>query len=419
MLSVDEARAIILSAVSRGERELVAVTAAAGRVLAEPIRSTIDHPPFHNSAMDGYAVRWDEVHRATPDSPIALPVTLDVPAGEAPATLPPGGAARIMTGAPLPEGADTVIVREDTDESRPGQVLIQGLPDKGRGAHIRWRGENVAAGDLILDAGAPLRGGEVGLLAMNGRVMVPVSRRPRVAIVSTGDELVDLGEQPGPGQIVNSSGPMLAALVAEAGGDPWLLPIARDTLEATRARFQEALGGADLVVSMGGVSVGDHDVVKVVLGELCDGLEFWKIRMKPGKPLAFGRSRQGGTPLVGLPGNPVSSWVSFLQFVRPAIRKALGLARLELPTVQARLTCAIRSPGSRLEFQRGRLEPAEPGSGAPFSFTPIAGQGSGNLMSLVQVDGLARIPTGCSSLGAGEVVTVEVVGALHGAPVRV
>ncbi|MEL6178330.1 MAG: gephyrin-like molybdotransferase Glp [Myxococcota bacterium] len=417
MLSVDEARATILDTVQVGRTELLALMQASGRVLAEPVRSTLDHPPFDNSAMDGYAVRWDEVCLATPTSPVTMPVAMDIPAGSYPEPLPLGHVARIMTGAPMPEGADTVVVREDTDESDRAQILISGLP-AGAGAHIRRRGENLAEGAQVLDRGTLLGAGEVGLLAILGKAMIPVIRRPKVAIISTGDELVNLGEQPGPGQIVNSSGPMLAAMVADAGGEPWLLPIARDTYEATQHCFRQALDGADLVISIGGVSVGDFDVVKQVLEELCDGLSFWKIRMKPGKPLAFGRG-PAGTPLVGLPGNPVSSWVSFLQFVRPALRKMLGLESWVLPTVQATLMGPVRSPASRLDLQRGQLAWASTGAEVPFVFTPHPNQGSGNPTSLLSVGGLARIPVGCSQLDVGAVVTVEVVGALHGVPIRV
>ncbi len=407
MLTVDEAREAILKTLSTLPAERVMLTEALGRVLAEPLLAPDDHPAFDNSAMDGYAVRWAEVAHVAEGRPASLPVCAHIPAGASPDPMPPGAAARIMTGAQMPAGADTVVMREDTDDGamEENRVQIRALPDHGCGSHVRLRGVNVKAGQEALGAGSMIGGGEIGLLATFGRPVVSVVRRPVVAIIATGDELVEVGQVPGPGQIVNASGWMLSALVAQAGGIPRLTPVARDAVDETRARFVEALSRADLVVSIGGVSVGDFDVVKEVMEELCASLTFWRVKMKPGKPLAFGVDRSG-VPLIGLPGNPASAFVSFFQFVRPAMRRALGLSEVTLPVVVARASARMRSTPERLDFQRGRL--TADGAGGWF-FEPASDQGSGNPRSMVGVTGLARIPVGCGGLDAGELVEVEVL----------
>ncbi len=406
MLLLEEARAAILSGVSVVGTERVALTQAHGRVLAEPIVAPADHPAFDNSAMDGYAVRWDEVASVSQNQTIRLPVSLEAPAGASPGVLLPGTAARIMTGGPLPKGADTVIMREDTDESEPDHVTIKALPGNGQGAHIRRQGENIHVGQVVLEPGVLLRGGEIGLLATCGKAVVAVRRRPVVAIISTGDELVEVGQATAPGQIINSSGYALAALVQECGAQARVLPIAPDEFEPTRQVFMEALGSAELVVSTGGVSVGDRDVVKDVLEALCAQLSFWKVRVKPGKPLAFGVSQQGKVPLIGVPGNPVSAYVGFWQFVRPAILKAQGRSDWCLARVSARLGRAVRSTQRRLDLQRGVLR--ADGAGG-YEFMPCGDQGSGNLLSTTGINALAHIPIGVGSLEQGQQVDVEVL----------
>lgn len=404
MLTVEEARQQILLHAEPVGLERLMILQAQGRVLAEDIVSPLDNPAFHNSAMDGYAVRWNEVAARLQGEEVILPLSMEVPAGTHPEPLPPGSAARIMTGAEVPEGADTVIMREDTEESEDA-VRILSLPQKGQGAHIRLRGENIQAGSLALSRGTLLQAGEIGLLATFGKALVSVHRKPRVAVISTGDELVDLGETPGPGKIVNSGAYSLCALIASCGADPVMMPIARDTLEDTRKVFSDALECADVVVSIGGVSVGDYDVVKVVMKEMCGDLDFWKVRMKPGKPLAFGRTTEGGTRIIGLPGNPVSAYVSFWQFVRPLLGVLSGGKAQLLPTVKAVLHNTIRSTPKRLEFVRGSILT----HGGQFRFDPCKGQGSGNPMSAVKIDALGRIPIGCSGLKQGEEIEVELL----------
>jgi molybdopterin molybdotransferase len=393
----------VLSGITLLGVERVSIADSLGRVLAETIGSPIDHPAFDNSAMDGYAVRWCDVQGTTPDTPVILAVSQEIPAGSVPAPLEPGTAARVMTGGMIPAGADTVVTREDTVE-RGDTVGIVALPDRGEGAHVRKRGENIARDSAVMAPGRLIKAGEIGLMAVFGRCFVLVRRRPVVAIVSTGDELVEIDHVPGPGQITNSSSHMLAALVAEAGGVPTVLPIASDTLESTRETFQMAMAAADIVLSIGGVSVGDYDVVKVVMDELCGELDFWRVRMSPGKPLAFGVTADG-VPLIGLPGNPVSTFVSFYQFVRPAIRRAQGLADLGLPTVRARLDAPVRSSPTRLDFVRGQVTFAADA----VTFTPYPQQGSGNPMSIAGVNALARIPIDVAAMKAGDTVTVELL----------
>lgn len=408
MLELHEARQRILAALSPTGRERVMLSNARGRILAEDVASPDPHPAFDNSAMDGYAVRWDDVAGVASGEAVALDVTQDIPAGSVPSgPLSPGQAARVMTGGPLPPGADTVVMREDTDESNPALVRVQALPQAGRGAHIRACGENIGVGQTVLEAGVGLNAGALGLLALVRRASVVVARKPVVGIVSTGDELVELGQTPGPGQLVNSSGYMVAALVEAVGGEARRLPIAPDRADAIEATFRDAAKGADLVVSIGGVSAGDYDVVREVIERLCDGLEFWKIRMKPGKPLAFGKTRDGGTPLLGLPGNPVSTYVTFWQFVAPTIWTMLGARTRSLPTLQARLTHDLRSTPKRLDLQRGTLQWAASPEGGRWDFTPFYDQRSGNPMSLVHAHGLAHIPIGVARASAGDLVTVE------------
>ncbi len=406
MITLEAARDAILAAIAPLPPERVHLLDALGRVLAAPLRASVDLPAFDNAAMDGYAVRWAEVSGARESAPVALPVALEAPAGAAPAALPSGCAARVMTGAPLPQGADTVIMREDTDEADPARIRVLRLPQAGPGAHIRRRGEQVRQGDPVLGSGALLDAGALGVLASFGHAVVSVARRPRVAIVSTGDELVELGQVPGPGQIVNTSALTLHALVREAGGEPILLPIARDTLEETLEVFQQALSSADLVVSTGGVSVGDRDRVKEAMEALCDELTFWRVRVKPGKPLAFGLARGRRTPLIGLPGNPVSSWVGFWHFVRPAIRAAQGDPSPLLPQLGATLTAPLRSTAERLDLQRGVLRWSPEGSP---TFTPCGDQGSASLLSTTQVNAIAHVPVGVARMEAGEVVCVDVL----------
>jgi len=402
MKTVEEARALILERIVPMPPESVLVPDALGRVLAQGVDSPVDSPRFDNSAMDGYAVRWSDVSGVADGSPVTLPVTMELPAGTAPTEpLRPGDAARIMTGGEVPNGADTVIMREDTTEG-DRQVVVNALPRRGQGANIRRRASHFGANTAVLSEGAVVDAGTVGLLAALGICGVTARRRPRVAIVSTGDELVPLGQSPGAGQIVNSSAYMVDALVRTAGAVPVRTPIARDTVDACRDCFEAALASADMVVSIGGVSVGDYDVVADVMRSLDAEMGFWKIRMKPGKPVAFGTV--GALPLFGLPGNPVSTFVTFFQFVWPAIRRAQGRPDVTLERLTATVATDMKSTPARDDFQRGTLRREAEGD---LLFEPFVDQGSGNLMSMVASQALGLVPVGVSGLKRGDSIAVD------------
>ena len=403
LISVDEARARILADVAPLGAERVALADALGRCLAEPVVAPADIPARDNTAMDGYAVRAADVDGATDASPIRLDVVETLAAGYvARSRVEPGTAIRIMTGAPIPDGADAVVIVERTSTEGDEVVVRRGVRE---GENIRRRGEDVRVGETILGPGTPLGAGEVGLLASVGRGYVRVGRRPTVAIVSTGDELVDVDETPGPGQLVNSNAFSLAALAREAGAIPVVLPIVRDALDATTEALERA-AAADAVVASGGVSVGEFDYVKAALDALGAELRFWRVAMKPGKPVVFASLR--GRPFFGLPGNPVSCMVGFHLFVWPALRQMAGFPpeRLARPRVEAVLANDVRSKGDRPNYQRavvawrdGRLE----------ARTKPA-QGSGVLSSMVAANGLVLVPAGTTEIPAGTRVEVQLIG---------
>jgi molybdopterin molybdotransferase len=296
--------------------------------------------------MDGYAVRAADTLGANAQAPVRLPVVGSIAAGDpGDQPLPPGAALRIMTGAPVPPGADAVIPVEQTyDLADAVDLLAEVAP----GASVRLAGGDVRRGQRLLSAGTVLGPGELGLLAAQGYALVPVHARPRVAILSTGDELVEVAATPGPGQIRNSNATMLAAQVIRAGATPVLLGIARDTRDAVLAALAAAVGCA-LIISSGGVSVGDYDVVKAVLAER-GGVSFWRVNMRPGKPVAYGRL--DGLPFLGLPGNPVSSFVTFELFARPVLRKLAGHRKLQRQAVPVIVEDTIQSAGSRRHYAR-------------------------------------------------------------------
>ncbi|MBI3359019.1 MAG: molybdopterin molybdotransferase MoeA, partial [Nitrospirae bacterium] len=307
MLSVDEAQKIILAEIRQLEPDTVALATALGRFLAEDIVSTIDDPPWDRSAMDGYAV-------VSGNTPCRLTVIETIPAGTMPQKkIIPGTASKIMTGAQIPEGADAVVKIEDTEQDKE-MILIHSAAKKGD--YIRYRGEVVACGALVLQKGVLIRPYEIAMMASIGVSRLSVYRQPRVAILSTGDELVDIHTPKGPHQIYNSNGYGLSAQVTEAGGMPVVLGIAKDTREDLTVKLN-AISDVDFILISGGVSVGDCDFVKEVIQRLGGAINFWKVAMKPGKPLAFGMI--SGIPIFGLPGNPVSAMVTFDQFVRPAL----------------------------------------------------------------------------------------------------
>ena len=399
MISVDKALEQILGVINPLRLEKVTILEALNRVLGEDITSDRDIPPLTNSAMDGYALRFEDTLGATREKPAVLTVIDDVPAGRiSKKTVRPGQAIRIMTGAPIPAGADAVTRVEDTEKD--GDRVRVFVPAK-KGLDIRPAGEDVKKGELVIPKGKIVRPAEVGMLAALNRPDVAVYGRPKVAVLSTGDELVDIGGELAPGKIINSNSYSLAAQVAECGAVPIRLGIASDTREDLVSKF-EAAKGADLIVTSGGVSVGDYDLVKDVMGEL-GAMQFWKVAMRPGRPLAFGTI--GGIPLFGLPGNPVSVMVSFEQFVRPAILKMSGFTNLFRPAVRAVLKEGLQKKAGFRHFLRAVVELKE---GKYYAVT-TGEQGSGILKSMVMANGLIVLPEEVTSLIAGDEVTVQLI----------
>ncbi|HXD97947.1 MAG TPA: gephyrin-like molybdotransferase Glp [Candidatus Acidoferrum sp.] len=378
MLTVEEALEAILSRISVLGTERVDVLGSLGRVLAEPVVSRREIPPWPNSSMDGYALRAEDTGRGA-----ALVVVGRVEAGGLPArVVGRGEAMRIFTGAPLPEGADTVVPQEDV-ESTGDRIALRGTLE--RAAYVRHRGEDVRVGDRVLEPGRVLTAAEIGLLATLGHGQVRVYRRPRVAILSTGNELADLGSEPGPGQIPNTNTYTLMAQVLEAGAEPVSLGVVRDRLEAIEERVRAARD-EDVLVSSAGVSVGELDLVREALTRAGAELHLWQVSMRPGKPITFGSL--GSRPVFGLPGNPVSAMVTFELFVRPALLKMTGRRRLTRPRVKARALQPVPNPGSRRGYLRVQLEASGDGLGARLT----GEQGSAILRSMVAADGLAVVP---------------------------
>jgi molybdopterin molybdotransferase len=395
VLSVEEALERILATVRVLEAEHVGLLQAAGRVLAEPVAADRDIPPLTNSAMDGYAVRSSDL-AARP--PIQLRVVGEIAAGYVPdVVIEAGQAMRIMTGAPVPAGADTVVRFEDT-KLYGDAVEILKAPRPG--VNVRQAGEDVRAGQVVLKPGVVLRPQEIGMLAAVGRVEAAVVRRPRVAILATGDEVVPPDQPPGPGQIRDANSYTVAAQVQRCGGVPLLLGVARDREALVRRGMREALEQrADLIITSGGVSVGDFDLVKQVLAAEGE-MHFWSLNMKPGRPLAFGVV--GGVPLLGLPGNPVAAMISTELFARPALLKMQGFTDWGRPAIRARLTQPIARKDGRRHYLRVRLRETAMG----YEATLTGEQGSGILSSLVQADGLAIIPEDVDHVHAGAEVEV-------------
>lgn len=393
MLTVEEAQARVLAEVTALGAESVRREEAFGRVLALDVAAPFDVPEADNSAMDGYAVRAG-------DLPGRLRVTGTIQAGHpAQSRVEPGTAMRIMTGAYVPEGADTVVQVELTDggvdEVNVGKALASG-------ANIRRRGSDMRAGDVVLHRGARIGAAEVALLAGVQQQTVDVGRRPEVAILSTGDELIDAGEPRAFGRIVNTNAPLLAALVRDAGATPRLLGIVRDTREATIAALQSA-SSSDFILTSGGVSVGAFDFVKEALDALGAQMRFWKVAMKPGKPVVL--SRLGDSICFGLPGNPVSCFVSFHLFVAPALRKAAGEeGSLLPPMVRGRVTAPLRATDRRVYF-RARVV-AQDGE---LLAEPLASQGSGSLTSMTGANALAVVEAN-TSVDAGAAVPLLLIG---------
>jgi molybdopterin molybdotransferase len=402
VISVEEARDRILSRITVLGSERVELAKALHRVLAEEIVVPRDVPPWPNSSMDGYALRCADTERASASAPSRLALAGRVAAGAMAAEpLRAGEAFRIFTGAPLPAGADSVIPQEEVREEDGATVLVP-RPVRS-GEFVRPRGEDMRAGEVVLRPGQPVGAAELGLLAALGRVQITAVRRPRVGILSTGDELVDLGGPLAPGQIPNSNTYSLIAQVTEAGADAVNLGVARDRLDDIESRLGWGLRG-DALISSAGVSVGEHDFVKAALARLGAEQHLWLVDMRPGKPIAFATipaGLKGALPVFALPGNPVSAMVTFELFVRPALLRMGGHGRLERPAITARALAPIPNPGRRRGYLRVTLVSDSEGYGARLT----GDQSSGILRSMVAADGLAVVP-GDSTIQPGEPATV-------------
>jgi molybdopterin molybdotransferase len=406
MTSADQALQLVLENVTPLGVERVPILDALGRVIAEEIRSPRDIPGFDNSAMDGYAVRAADVARASASNPARLRVLGTVAAGAMPPTgVETGTAMRTMTGAPVAEGADAIVPVEQTRaQTRADGDWVEILSAAEPHAFVRPRGEDLREGELVMEPGRRLGAADLGMLASLNRSMIEVCRAPRVAIMTTGDELVDVDQRPAGAQVVNSSAYALAGAVREVGGEPAILKVARDRPEEIRARLNEAFA-FDAVLTTGGVSVGQFDHVKGALDELGLRQIFHGVAQRPGRPLKFGLV--GGRPIFGLPGNPVSTMVCFYLYARPALLKMGGRRELGLPRVAVRCAVDIRTAKDLTEFVRVRLRR----EGGEFYATPTGNQGSGILSSLSRADALLIGSADATVLKAGAQATVLVLSA--------
>jgi molybdopterin molybdotransferase len=415
MISVEEALDKVLNYVEVLEPERKPILDCLGQVLAEDVYSTIDIPPLDNSAMDGFAVRAEDTRGVSESSPRHLAVVGEVAAGSMPTKeVGPGTAIRIMTGAPLPEGADAVIKFEDTDEvnrksSRKDLSQIGILCQAKKGLNIRRRGEDIARGNLVLQEGTVLRPQEIGVLASLGLSTALVIRRPIAAILATGDELIGVDQPLAPGKIHDSNTYTIAAEVSRYGGIPRILGIGRDSVESLTEKIDAGLD-ADMLITSGGVSKGDYDIVKEVLAEHGE-IGFWTVCMKPGKPIAFGVIKKAKgrkkrkVPHLGLPGNPVSSMITFEQFARPAILKMMGRKILAKPSVWAVTETDIANSDGRRVFARVMVTRR----GGQYHASIAGPQGSGILTSMTRANGLAVIPESSKGVQAGDMVEVQML----------
>lgn len=415
IISVEAARATVLSHCPPLLAEDVSLWDVLGRQLAQDIVAPHDVPPFRNSAMDGYAVRVEDVQQASPAQPTFLTIVGEVAAGAMPtAPLAAGQAMRVMTGAPVPDGATAVVRFEETSEAwaaemRPpvGTVAIEAAVS--RWDNVRHAGEDMQAGAMVLTAGTTIRPAHIGVLASLGYGRVAVTRRPRVAVLATGDELVPAEAPLTPGKIRNANEYTLAALVSEAGGVPIPLGIAPDNPTALAAKLRDGLAqGVELFLTSAGVSVGDYDVVKDVLAAEGE-MTFWQVAIKPGRPMAFGQlGRTGHTiPLIGLPGNPVAAMVAFHVFAAPAIRQMAGRTPLH-PTLRATLAEAVTNRGARQHYMRAQTWQDEAGAWRVTTrSSDVQVQGAGILTSMVWANCFAIVPEGTTQLNAGSEVAIE------------
>ena len=417
MISVEEARERILALFQRLEAEEKPVLAALGQVLAADAVAPFDIPPLANTSMDGYAVRAADTAGASESMPVRLRIAGELAAGYVyEGEVTPGSAVRIMTGAPIPQGADAVVPFEETDEATThefgkfekhalsaaeGSTVDVGiLKEAHPGANVRRAGEDVARGDVVLRADTTLGPPQIGVLASLGLATVPVYRRPVVAILSTGDELLEPGAEPAPGKIYDSNAYSIAAMVTEAGGVPKRLGIAGDTVDALTAKLRQGLD-ADMLITTAGVSRGDYDVVKDVLAKEGE-IDFWTVRMRPGKPLAFGSFPSGKrrVPHLGLPGNPVSSMVTFELFGRPALHKMMGRALFERPRVRAIAEERIENADGRRVYARAIVTQQD----GIYRAALTGPQGSGILTSMALANALAVVPEDVTAIEPGDEV---------------
>jgi len=395
MTSYEEARRIILDRVAPAGVERVLLLDAVGRAIAEDFTAPKDMPRWDNSAMDGFAVRSDD---CTPG--VILQVTDYIPAGvSSDDVVAPGCTARIMTGAPIPPGADAVVPLEETEQ---GEGSVKLLHQVKKQDHIRFRGEDVACGEPVVAKGTVLGPPQVSLLASFAAVLVPVYRRVRVAILSTGDELVELGTEPKESEIVNSNTLALAAAVKQCGAEPVILGIARDNRASHIALLSEGLK-ADVLITSAGVSAGDRDLVREILAELGVVEQFWKIAMKPGGPTAFGL--KGGVPVFSLPGNPVSTMITFDEFVRPALLKMMGHEKPLRRTVRGYLKEEVRKKAGKLNFLRVRVT-VEDGR---YLASTSGDQNTGILKTMLRSNALALLPADRTEFRAGDEVDLHIL----------
>ena len=408
MLSVQEARGRILASFQPVDKTTLPLARATSRILVSDIVAETNLPPFDNSSVDGFALRVSDTVGATADSPQSLEVVADIHAGDySTSPIQPGQAARIMTGAAVPPGTEAVVMVEDTDfnDRSAGSRAPQTVAVKKElrlGENVRRQGDDLHAGAKVLSAGTRLRAQEIGLLAMLGIAEVPVYRQPKVALLSSGDELLPVDVPLTPGKIHDSNSYVLASLIASAGAEVLRLGVAADTEADVRSRLERAVAEkADVILSSAGVSVGAFDYVKSVI-EADGKLDFWRVNMRPGKPLAFGEFH--GIPFFGLPGNPVAVFLGFEVFVRPALEKLVGLAPHSRPRQMARLAQPVESDGREsylraiVTEEDGRLVARLTGH-----------QGSGNIFSLVQANALLIVPSGVKSLPANSEVEIWLI----------
>jgi molybdopterin molybdotransferase len=383
VLDLETAVARILAVMPPPQSELVSLDAAAGRLLSEPVTAALALPPFNNSAMDGYAVRATEVSQASPTTPVQLKVRATLPAGKVfSGEMNSGECLRLFTGAAMPRGADAVVMQEDTRLEGDTVAILDGVKP---GENVRRQGEDVLPGMVLAQSGTEISAGLIGLLGAVGKAQVRVGRQPVVGLIATGSELREAGQSLHPGQIYESNRSMLVPLVTQAGGLAKVYPIVADTLPATATALEVAFRECDFVLTSGGVSVGEMDFVKAAFTALGGKLEFWRVAIRPGKPFVFGTL--GAKFLCGLPGNPVSAFVTFLLLVRPALRRWQGAAETDLLQLPGVLGETFTNPGERRHFVRVRVD----ARGKIFS---AGKQASHALSSLAAAQGLLDLPPG-------------------------